>query len=321
MAHGSRLWHAAAIPDLMHRGKKSRSAPQLEGRIVASYGRRYLVELPDSTTLDCVTRARRGALACGDRVTVARSAPGQGVIEAAAPRSTLLYRSDRARHKLIAANVTQIVVVVAPVPSYYEDLVNRCLAAAESGGMVSLVVLNKADLPQAAAALRALEPYRTLGYRVIALSAKRDLTPLAAHLKGQTSVLVGQSGMGKSTIVNGLIPEAAVRVAEVSAALDSGRHTTTHARLYHLDRASDIIDSPGMQEFGLRHLDPPALAHAFVEFREWLGHCRFRDCRHVTEPGCAIAAACDRRKISEARLTSYRKLALENAGGSIRDPR
>jgi ribosome biogenesis GTPase len=289
----------------------SRHASLLDGRIVASYGRRYLVELPDASTLDCVTRARRGSLACGDRVTVARSAPGQGVIEAAAPRSTLLYRSDRARHKLIAANVTQIVVVVAPVPSFHEDLVNRCLAAAESGGMGSLVVLNKEDLPQAAAASRALELYRRLGYRVISLSARRDLTPLAAHLEGHTSVLVGQSGMGKSTIVNGLVPQAAVRVAEISTALDSGRHTTTHARLYHLDRASDIIDSPGMQEFGLRHLDPPELAHAFVEFRAWLGQCRFRDCRHVTEPGCAISAACKKGEISERRLESYRGLVRE----------
>src|SRR5262245_309791 len=302
---------SAAQRKSRHSSPVTRHASLLEGRIVASYGRRYLVELPDSTTLDCVTRARRGALACGDRVTVARSARGQGVIEATAQRSTLLYRSDRARQKLIAANVTQIIVVVAPVPSSDEDLVNRCLAAAESGGMVSLVVLNKADLPQAAAALRALEPYRRLGYRVISLSARRDLAPLAAHLKGQSSVLVGQSGMGKSTIVNGLIPGAAVRVAEVSAALDSGRHTTTHARLYHLDRDSDIIDSPGMQEFGLRHLDPPELAHAFVEFREWLGQCRFRDCRHMAEPGCAIAAAHDRGEISDGRLESYRGLVRE----------
>jgi ribosome biogenesis GTPase len=283
----------------------------LKGQIVANFGRRCLVELADSSTLDCVTRGRRSTLACGDRVTVARSARGQGVIEAVAPRTTLLYRSDRARQKLVAANVTQIVIVVAPVPAFDEDLVNRCLAAAEHGGMAALIALNKVDLPQAPAALRSLELYRGLGYRLVALSAKRDLGPLALHLKGETSVLVGQSGMGKSTIINGLLPAAAVRVAEISAALDSGRHTTTHTRLYHLDEASHVIDSPGMQLFGLNHLEGPELADAFVEFRPWLGQCRFRDCRHVTEPGCAITAARDKGKISARRLASYRGLVRE----------
>lgn len=286
----------------------------LEGQIVASFGRRYLVELPDSSTLDCVTRGKRGLLACGDRVTVARSAVDRGVIEAVGARTTLLYRSDRARQKLVAANVTQIVIVVAPVPSFYEDLVNRCVAAAEHGGMAALIVLNKVDLPQAPAALRALELYRGLGYRLVALSAKRDLGPLLPHLKGETSVLVGQSGMGKSTIINGLIPAAAVRVAEISAALDSGRHTTTHTRLYHLDAKSHVIDSPGMQLFGLHHVDGAALAHAFVEFRPWLGQCRFRDCRHASEPGCAIAAASKRGKINAKRLESYRGLLREQGG-------
>ena len=278
---------------------------------MASFGRRYLVELADSSTLDCVTRGRRGALACGDRVTVARSAAGKGVIEAAGPRTTLLYRSDPARQKLVAANVTQIVIVVAPVPAFHEDLVNRCLAAAEHGGMAALIALNKVDLPQARAALGALELYRSLGYRLAAFSAKRDLGPLVPHLKGETSVLVGQSGMGKSTIINALLPAAAVRVAEISAALDSGRHTTTHTRLYHLDAASHVIDSPGMQVFGLHHLAGPELAHAFIEFRPWLGQCRFRDCRHVAEPGCAIAAACARGEISAQRLESYRRLVRE----------
>jgi ribosome biogenesis GTPase / thiamine phosphate phosphatase len=278
---------------------------------VASFGRRYLVELADGTTLDCVTRGRRSALACGDRVTVAHSAAGKGVIEAVGPRTTLLYRSDRVRQKLVAANVTQIAIVVAPLPAFSTDLVNRCLAAAEHGEMAALIVLNKLDLPQAAQALEALELYRALGYQVVALSAKRDPGPLVPCLKGKTSVLVGQSGMGKSTIINGLLPEAAVRVAEISAALDSGRHTTTHTRLYHLDAASHVIDSPGLQLFGLHHLDEQALAQAFVEFRPWLGQCRFRDCRHLTEPGCAVAAACQDGKISGERLASYRALVRE----------
>ncbi|OFZ89069.1 MAG: ribosome small subunit-dependent GTPase A [Betaproteobacteria bacterium RIFCSPLOWO2_02_FULL_62_79] len=292
-------------------GKQQHHDSQVEGRIVASYGRRYLVELPDTTVLDCVTRGKRGDVACGDRVSVARSAPGQGVIEAIAPRMTLLYRSDAYRQKLIAANVTQIIIVVAAVPTFSEDLVNRCLIAAEYGGMKALIALNKSDLPESAAALSSLEFYRALGYRVRALSARRDVQPLCTCLENEVSALVGQSGMGKSTIINRLVPGAAARVAEVSAALDSGRHTTTYARLYHLNATSCIIDSPGMQEFGLHHLNCDDAAHAFVEFRPWLGRCRFRDCRHLSEPDCAIATACSDGNISERRLASYRRLAEE----------
>lgn len=286
------------------------------GLVVGTFGRQYLVELPGPEILTCFPRGKRSTLACGDRVEVARTAPGQGVVEAIDPRSTLLYRSDQFRQKLIAANVTQIVIVLAVVPSFYEELLNRCIAAAENQRLALVIVLNKFDLAgESAAAMDRLTLYTDLGYRVVPLSAKLDISPLRPALSGQVSVLIGQSGMGKSTIINALIPGAGAATAEISAALDSGRHTTTHARLYHLDPTCDLIDSPGMQEFGLHHLTQQDIAEAFVEFRPLLGHCRFHNCRHLVEPGCAIAQSETEGKIDARRLDAYRKLVREIDSG------
>lgn len=268
--------------------------------------------MPGGELLDCVRRGKKGELVCGDRVGVVTTAEGQGVIESVAPRSTLLFRSDAYRQKLIAANVGQIVVVLAAVPSYQEELLDRCLAAAEHEQIRALIVLNKTDLRgPAEAALAKLEPYAALGYTVLPLAAKQHIDPLRAHLQGRLSVLVGQSGMGKSTIIGQLLPEVRVRVAELSRALDSGRHTTTSARLYRVDARSQLIDSPGLQEFGLHHLSLDDLQHGFVEFRPFLGACRFRNCRHLLEPGCALEQAVRDLRISARRLASYRRIAQE----------
>lgn len=280
-----------------------------EGQITASYGRQFTVELADGRLIACVTRGKKGGAACGDRVRIKLTGADQGVIEAILPRQSLLYRSDAFREKIIAANVTQIIIVLAAVPSFYEDLVNRCLAAAESAKIKVLIVLNKADLQsETAQALAKLALYRDLGYPLLTLSAHQDTSPLIPFLQGETSVLVGQSGMGKSSIINSLLPGVEAETREISATLDSGKHTTTHARLYHLNPGSHIIDSPGLQEFGLHHLKPEEIDHAFIEFRPYLGQCKFNNCRHLSEPGCAVLAAAKAGRIQPRRLAAYQKL-------------
>ncbi|MBA4141690.1 MAG: ribosome small subunit-dependent GTPase A [Nitrosospira sp.] len=260
-------------------------------------------------------RGKKGGAACGDRVEIRLTGSEQGVIENILPRSALLYRSNESREKLIAANVSQVIIVVAAVPSFNEELINRCLAAAENQRIRALIVLNKADLVEpASAALATLSLYRELGYPLLQLSAKTDIEPILPHLQGHLSVLVGQSGMGKSTIINALIPAAERATAEFSLALDAGRHTTTHARLYHLGENACIIDSPGVQQFGLRHMSSEDLAWGFIEFHPYIGRCKFSNCRHIGELGCALGLAVQQRQIDARRLDFYRKLS---APGSV----
>jgi ribosome biogenesis GTPase len=281
----------------------------LEGQVIAAYGRQFTVELPDGRQVACVTRGKKSGAACGDRARIAITSPDQGVIEAIQPRQSLLYRSDAFREKIIAANVTQVIIVLAAVPSFYEDLVNRCLVAAEAARIKALIVLNKADLvAETARAMETLLPYRDLGYPLLTLCAHRDIAPLRPRLAGETSVLVGQSGMGKSSIINALFPAIHLETREISKTLDSGKHTTTFARLYHLDPDSHIIDSPGLQEFGLHHLKPDEIDHAFIEFRPYLGQCKFNDCHHRSEPGCAVLAAVEAGRIQRRRLAAFHKL-------------
>ncbi len=281
------------------------------GQIITSYGRRYIVETPEGVRYDCTTRGKKTDYACGDHVDLLVQNAEQAVIERAQPRQSLLYRSDAFRSKLIAANVTQLAIVLAPVPTFSEELLNRCLVAAEAGGIAPLIVLNKCDLPQAEAARARLAAWQALGYPLLPLSAREDVSALRARLQGHTSVLVGQSGMGKSTITNALLPDACARVGEISSALDSGRHTTTHAQLYHLDADSHLIDSPGLQEFGLRHLHAPDLIHEFPELRPYIGQCRFHNCSHRVEPGCALIAAAQSGAVSAERLAFLQKLTDE----------
>jgi len=281
------------------------------GRVVAAHGRRFLID-DGENIVECVTRGRKSDIVCGDQVVFSPTHADSGVIEKVEPRHNLLYRSDEFRSKLIAANLDQAVVVVAAVPYFREELLIRCLVACESADIPVLIVLNKSDLPETATLARHLQTYVQLGYAQITVSARADLAELQSHLSGKTSVLVGGSGVGKSTLLNHLIPDANAATGEISIALDAGKHTTTQARLYHLpgdaNHTGDLIDSPGMQEFGLQHLTQAALMDAFPEIRSRAGQCRFYNCRHLKEPGCAVLAAAQAGDMLPNRLRVYQSL-------------
>ncbi|PCI58847.1 MAG: ribosome small subunit-dependent GTPase A [Methylophilaceae bacterium] len=283
----------------------------LQGLVVAAYGKRYQVELADRKKISCVTRGKKTDLACGDIVNIKLTDRAEGVVESSEPRDTLLYRSNAYKSKILASNVTQIIIVLATQPSFYEALLNRCLVAAEAANIKPLIVLNKCDLAETNDAKNKLSLYEGLGYDVVYLSAKEDVSPLLPYLKHQQSVLVGQSGMGKSTIINSLLPDENVRTREISSTLDSGKHTTTATHLYHLNDNSTLIDSPGLQEFGLNHLSQEALELAFIEFKPFLGHCRFNDCKHQQEPDCTIINAVNDGKVTTVRLAFYQQLSQE----------
>ncbi len=283
----------------------------MQGLVIAAFGKRYQVELPDKKRISCVTRGKKTDLACGDKVIIKLTDKSEGVVEKYLERTSILYRSSTIKSKTIATNVTQIIIVLATQPSFYEALLNRCLVAAEAAKIKPLIVLNKCDLADADDAKVKLKLYEDLGYNVLHLSAKQEISALRPYLNNHQSVLVGQSGMGKSTIINALLPDQNVRTQVMSEALDSGKHTTTAAHLYHLDSTSSLIDSPGLQEFGLNHLSQTNLELAFIEFRPYLGNCRFNNCSHTHEPDCAVTTAVNAGKISPVRLKFYQELSLE----------
>lgn len=285
-----------------------------DGLVTASRRRHYAVLLDTGESVECVLKGRSSTLACGDRVRVARFAGG-GSIESVLPRTTLFYRSDEFREKIIAANVTQVIGVVAPDIGVDEELVNRWIVGAETQRCRFVLAANKSDQPGFSAFLTRLEPFAKLGYAVVAVSAQQHLAPLVPMLRSERTVLIGQSGMGKTTILNAVAPHAQAKTATISEALSTGRHTTSQSTLYPLpesDGGGWIVDSPGLKVFGLAHVDPEAIADAFVEIRPLVGHCRFRDCRHDREPGCAVWQAVDEGSVAPHRVALMRQLVRES---------
>lgn len=287
------------------------------GTVIAAHGRHYFVEA-DAVKLHCVTRGKKSDVAVGDIVNLKKTSLDQGVIESIAERKTLLYRSDQYKSKLLAANVTQLFIVVATEPGFSDDLISRSLIAAEAAGVAVHIILNKTDVAELMPKTRErLKPYAALGYPIHEVSARTQpeatCALLAPLLAGQSTILIGQSGMGKSSLINLLVPDADIATREISAALDTGKHTTTFTRLYRIGDDTAIIDSPGFQEFGLYHLSEGMLERAFREFSPFLGSCKFYNCRHLIEPSCAVLAAVESGQITPMRHALYAQLLHESA--------
>lgn len=291
----------------------------LQGRVVSRYGKHAVVECTDDKQQHkCFIRRTISSVVCGDlvqfRPSLDPSLAERGVIELVHDRKSTLGRPDYYDGvKPVAANVEQIIVVSSILPAFSSHIIDRYLVACEHAQITPVVLLNKVELAddkQLAQIEAELDVYRQLGYKVLLTSCETGvgIDELMQTLKHKTSVLVGQSGVGKSSLVNQLLPNSNEIVGEISDNSKLGQHTTTTAKLIPLPSGGDLIDSPGVREFGLWHLPTEDITQGFIEFRPLLGTCKFSDCSHINDPGCAIRENADNGSISMARYASYKKI-------------
>jgi ribosome biogenesis GTPase len=285
------------------------------GRVITRHGQHLAVADDQGGLFHCLSRQSIGDPVCGDRVAWHPTSEGQGVVTAMLERQSVLTRPTYGGiEKPLAANIDQLIVVLAvePEPSAY--LLDQYLVAAENFGIEAIIMLNKADLideSRRQTLEQSFGHYRRIGYPMIEASARRarGLDPLIERLRERTSILVGQSGVGKSSLINTLLPDIEVQIGQLSEASGLGRHTTSTTTLYHLGEGGELIDSPGVRSFRLGKLDVRTLERGFREFGDFLGHCRFSNCSHDHEPGCALLEACAEQKIHPQRLENFRHMA------------
>jgi len=298
-------------------------AGERHGLVVASHGRHCLVELPGGSRILCHAKGKKNEAVVGDRVRW-RATGDEGVIAGVEERRNLFYRQDEVRTKSFAANLDQVLVLIAAEPEFSEMQLARALIAAEAQHIAPLVALNKSDLVEPfERAWARLLPYQHMGYGVLPLSLRlskdTDREHLLRHLQGKTTLVLGPSGAGKSTLINLLVPQAQALTGEISQALNSGKHTTTTTTWYWVDEGhgTALIDSPGFQEFGLNHIDPMQLAALMPDLKPHVAECRFYNCTHLHEPGCGVMAAVDEQpgatagRIEPSRYRIYRTLFEE----------
>ena len=284
------------------------------GLVVASHGRHCVVETPDGERRICHPRGKKSQVVVGDRVQWLASSD-EGTIEKVEPRQNLFYRQDEIRTKSFAANLDQVLILLAAEPEFSEMQLTRALIAAEAEHITPLIVLNKSDLTELhARAFARLEPYVKMGYTVLQGAFKSgDLGDLPERLKYKTTLVLGPSGTGKSTLINALVPHANVATAEISQALNSGKHTTTSTTWHWVDaeRQTGLIDSPGFQEFGVHHIDAMQLAAYMPDFKPHVANCKFYNCTHLHEPSCGVQDAVEAGAISPSRYKLYGMLFAE----------